>query len=45
MAGKDLQGKEEYERFLWVWREADVEVPVLRQVRAEYGQRFSRRTP
>lgn len=42
--GKDLESKEEYERFLSFWREADVDVQVLRQVRAEY-ERLLRRAP
>lgn len=36
MAGQDRAAKTDYERFLWLWREADTEVPTLRRVKAEY---------
>jgi hypothetical protein len=36
MAGKDLEAKAEYEQFLSFWREADVQVPIVRRVKGEY---------
>lgn len=36
MSGKHQEAKSEYERFLSFWREADVDVPILRRVKAEY---------
>jgi hypothetical protein len=36
MSGKNGEAKSEYERFLSFWHEADVGVPILRRVKAEY---------
>ncbi len=36
ISGKNGEAKSEYERFLSFWHEADVGVPILRRVKAEY---------
>ncbi len=38
MAGKRAEAEAEYQKFLSLWREADADVPILRNVKAEYAR-------
>jgi predicted Zn-dependent protease len=38
MAGRKLEAKAAYQDFLTLWKEADPEIPVLKQAKAEYAK-------
>jgi hypothetical protein len=37
LAGETAQAKEVFENFFAAWKDADGDLPVLRQAKAEYG--------
>jgi eukaryotic-like serine/threonine-protein kinase len=38
LMGDDTTAKEYYEQFLSLWKDADSEIPIYRQAKAEYAQ-------
>jgi hypothetical protein len=38
MAGDSAKAKAAYQEFFSLWKDADADVPVLKQARAEYGK-------
>jgi hypothetical protein len=38
LQGETAKGKAAYEDFLTLWKDADPDIPVLQQAKAEYGK-------
>ena len=38
LAGDATRAKAAYQDFLTLWKDADPDIPILRQAKAEYGQ-------
>ena len=38
MAGEEDKARAEYKEFLTLWKDADPDIPVLKQARAEYAK-------
>jgi eukaryotic-like serine/threonine-protein kinase len=37
LAGDTADGRSSYERFLTLWKDADSDIPILKQAKAEYA--------
>jgi hypothetical protein len=43
MSGDRENARKAYKDFLTLWKEADPDIPILKEAKAEYGESYSRR--